>query len=340
MKKGTKAVLITAIVMILTGGIMSIICLVLGANWNVTGLSHRWGFRNSNYEEGRIDTVQEQAYVGEATGVLEGTGRQEDSNAAHYEEADGDFLWWSWTEGIDSLDLSVDVGEMIVRQGSEFRVEVEHPRDKFRCEVKDGTLIVDEDDWNMTWGFFQDEHPVIWVTIPEDWSFEKVKCDVGAGSMDVCQLMANTLEIDVDAGSFTAEGIVAKEKMSLDVDAGSADIFGGVCQGKLSADVDAGSAYLESFEGKTASFDVDAGSLDYSGILEGDWKADCDVGSITMVLSAEEADYNYLIESDMGGVAIGGKSFSGISDHSKVENKASWTASIDCDMGSVEVSFE
>ena len=77
MKKGTKAVLITAIVMILTGGIMSIICLVLGANWNVTGLSHRWGFRNSNYEEGRIDAVQEQAYAGEATGVLEGTGMRD-----------------------------------------------------------------------------------------------------------------------------------------------------------------------------------------------------------------------------------------------------------------------
>ncbi len=352
MKKGTKVVLITAVVMILTGGIMSTICLILGANWSDTGLHGHWGRRGSaNYEEGRLDVVEEQAYAGEVTQVMEGTAvarDEDDLNTAHFEESDGrehtdgDVRWWSFVDGIDSLDLSVDAGEMfVVQEGSEFRVEVEHPRDNFRCEVKDGTLIVDEDGRNMTWNFFEGEHPIIWVTIPEDGTFEKVKCDVGAGSMTVDdRLMADTVEIDVDAGSFTAVWVGAEKKMSLDVDAGSAEIYGGVCNGKLSVDVDAGSAYLDSFEGKTANFDVDAGAADFGGTLDGDWKADCDVGGITLRLSAAEKDYNYQVENDLGSVEIGGMSFSSMSDHSRVENGASRTASIDCDMGSVEVSFE
>ena len=61
MKKGTKAILIVAAVMILTGSIMSIICLALGARWQDTG-AYWYGFFGwgmGNYSEGRLEAAPE-----------------------------------------------------------------------------------------------------------------------------------------------------------------------------------------------------------------------------------------------------------------------------------------
>lgn len=332
MKKGTKAILIVAAVMILTGSIMSIICLALGARWQDTG-AYWYGFFGwgmGNYSEGRLEAAPEAPDAADAPVEQDGQEYVQDE----------DYRRWIWREEeIHSLDLSVDVGEMVVEWGDTFLVEVEHPRDGFSCEIKDGTLVVDEDGFGSPWQFFDGNgHPVIHVKVPAGITLLEVKCKVGIGSIAVSNIDAESMEIDVDAGSFT--GFVRVDgKLHIDVDAGSAEITRGSCGGNLSVDVDAGSVSLWEFEGRTADFDADAGSIEYSGVLEGSWKADCDVGSVDISLQAQERDYNYNVENDMGSVEIGGQSFSGFSDHTKVENGANKTASIDCDMGSVYVSF-
>lgn len=337
MKKGTKVILIVAVVMMLTGGIMSVICFILGASWRDLNFGWDRG-RRTNYEEARIDVAAVEdvgpvtrAEIADDTGVTEDLVREGTGNADR---------WWSFTgQEIDSLKLSVDAGEMIVQSGAEYYVEVEHPRDGFRCEIKDGTLVVEEDGPGFSWELVNDNHPVIWVTIPEDTVFKQVECKVGAGSMEAEQLMAETLKVDVDAGSFTGGWIGAEGKMTLDVDAGSLCVYGGACQGKLSVDVDAGGAELWEFEGGSAEFDTDVGSIEYNGVLQGDWKADCDMGSIVIYLNAQKDDYNYVIENDMGSVTLDGQMFAALSDRSNLKNGASYTGTIDCDMGSIEVYF-
>lgn len=321
MKKGTKAILITATVMILTGGIMSIICLAMGAVWE-----DRWPGRRSrtDYAEAQIQAPEA---VERPDGLEPGSG------------SDGDTRWWSWNgEEIFNLNLSVDVGEMYVQSGDGFRVDVENPSGGFRCEVEGTTLVVDESGlpWNAV---LSDKRTVIWVTVPEGMEFEKVECKAGVGSIMVeDRIEADSVKIDVDAGSFSGEMVEALTKMDIDVDAGWAELSGS-CMGRLSVNVDAGSATLQDFDGMAAEFDADAGGIVYAGTLQGDWKADCDVGSIELQLEGQATDYNYRVENDMGSVELDGRGFSALSDKSSVDNGAAYTGHIDCDMGSVTVSF-
>ena len=330
MKKGTKAILITATVMILTGGIMSIICLAMGAVWE-----DRWTNRRSrtDYAEAQIQAVEE------AEDLEEGYIVEDEWAGGAEPENDGDTRWWSWNgEEIFNLKLSVDVGELYVRSGDAFRVDVENPSGGFLCEVDGTTLVVDES--GLPWdAILSDKRTIIWVTIPEGAEFEKVECKAGVGSITVeDRIEGDSVKIDVDAGSFFGEMVEALTKMDIDVDAGWAELSGS-CMGRLSVDVDAGSATLQDFDGMASEFDVDAGGIVYTGTLRGDWKADCDVGSIELQLEGQAADYNYRVENDMGSVELDGRGFSALSDKSSVDNGAACTGHIDCDMGSVTVSF-
>ena len=337
MKKSEKAILLSAVVMIITGGVMSLICLMMGAVWDNGGRYRERSntiYAPSAYAEelapidGGIPAVEQ---AGEDTYIMEGAFAQ------------GYDREWNFVgQEINSLDLSVGVGEMIVQTGDDFRVEANHFQDGMRCEVRNGTLYVEEDEqgfWEVWNWDNQGQTPLIVVTVPDGTVFEKVKCKVGAGSMVTGEILARSAEIDVDAGVFYGDFLHAGEKLKVDVDAGSAEIYGGGCEGRLTVDVDAGGAMFSDFNASAADFDVDAGGITYSGTLLGDWKADCDVGSVELCLEAEESRYNYVVDNDMGSVSIGGQSFANLSDNAQINNQASFTGRIDCDMGSVTVEF-
>lgn len=325
MKKWIKATIIAAVVLVLIGGIMTIICLTLGARWDDASVRIR----------------------------IPGTGHYQHESAdlpdRDTELSDGDGKVWTPDSGkIRSLELSVDMGEMYVQEGDEYRVEVQNPRDTMRCEVRNGVLIVDEEEGfhffslgSLELGVngIRAELPIITVTVPEGTVFERLEVSVGAGIIEAESLEAESAQIDVDAGSFVCGDLRVNGKCQFDVDAGSAEVDGGCCGKNLDLDVDAGGLTLLNFDSAAVTMDVDAGSIEYSGTIRGSWTADCDVGSITMELDAAEKDYNYAVDSDMGSVQIGSREFSGMSASQDIRNGAEYTAKIDCDMGSVEVIF-
>ena len=346
MKKWEKRTLLSAVVMILTGGAMSIVCLGMGASMDSIG---RYGVESRK----DYDTI---AFEQESEITILGAEVFDEDQARAYagpwgemqvienECTDDSYRQWGFVgQEIDSLDLNIDVGEFTVQIGGEFRVEAYDFRDSMRCEVRNGTLFVDEGEWEGFFGIWNEgsnnKNPYIVLTVPEGTVFEKVKYDVGVGSMMTGEITAKSVEIDVDAGYFFGELLNATDKMKVDVDAGSAVVQSSSCQGRLTVDVDAGEAILSGFVSSAVDFDVDAGSAYYEGTISGDWKADCDVGNIELCLEGEETLYNYVVDNDLGNVNIGGQNFGNLSENIHIKNGAAFTGKIDCDLGSVSVSF-
>lgn len=130
------------------------------------------------------------------------------------------------------------------------------------------------------------------------------------------------VDINVDAGDAVVEaGILTTNRAALNVDAGDLE-FNGVINGNLEAD-------------------CNVGDLEINGTVNGNVEAVCDVGDITIYLTGSEEDYNYRTSCDVGSIEVGDDmSMSGFDKEHTVDNGAVYDMVLSCDVGSITVEFE
>ena len=112
------------------------------------------------------------------------------------------------------------------------------------------------------------------------------------------------------------------EELSVEVGAGDIDIKEGLLT----------TAY--------ASFEVDAGNLDFAGEVKGDLDADCNVGNMELKLTGGQQDYNYSLSCGVGSIKAGDISVAGLGRDDEIDNGADYDMDINCDVGNVDVIFE
>lgn len=302
MKKSTKITLIIAVILMLTGGIVALVCVLLGADFR------------------RLDFYVENPFQ-----------EEQDSGTDPYDPlyampgSQGKKSWTWREEEIRELDLDIEAGTLYIQPGAQWHVSVTRGRKGLRCEAKNGVLTVKETDSLQTLlNCFGNRTPEIVVTFPEsvltEHSMKSARISVGAGEVQVRNLATGTLEIDVDAGSFTCVDLLVDKHCQIDVDAGSVNIRGGQIRDGL-------------------EIDVDAGSVVYRGELVCDWQVECDAGSVEIVLAESMDAHNYRVQCDMGSVQVGATEMEGMSVKKYLDNQASHLAEIQCNVGQVKVSF-
>ncbi|RHB94329.1 DUF4097 family beta strand repeat-containing protein [Thomasclavelia ramosa] len=158
---------------------------------------------------------------------------------------------------IKNLEIQAEAGtvELIEYEGSTIKVEAKNVSKKIKLYQEQNTLIV-KDSFRF-WHLINvtDITTRIKIYIPNSYEFNKV-------------------ELEVDAGSFKAENIIASY---------------------TKVDVDAGDARINLLNSYRSEFNCDAGDID-----------------ATMVGS--ESDYSYEVDSDVGDISIGSYRSDGLSD--------------------------
>lgn len=300
MKKSTKITLILAAILMLTGGIMALVCMVLGADWDDLELYLKNPFQQEEDWNDSFDII------------------------INSDNAD---TWTFDDEKIVGLDLDIEAGTLMIQYSEDTicRVIAENGRKGLRCKVKNGVLIIEEDDSIHTLvDWKEDETPYIVVTLPskvvEEELLQSVQISVGAGNVVAKSLVAKSVQMDVDAGAIACEGLWVRGHCDIDVDAGSVTIEKGHVEDGL-------------------QIDIDAGQVSYAGYLQCDWQVEVDAGSVTMDLDGSLMDHNYQIQYDLGQVQVGDKVYDGLSDTVNLKHGASHHAQIQCSMGQVNVSF-
>ena len=90
---------------------------------------------------------------------------------------------------VERLNINHKVGKLNVRPGSGFKVEASNVSDRFRAEVVNGTLIIDEPDFMRRFLWFNfgtsREKSVITVYVPEDFQAKRIEIDSGAGNVNL-----------------------------------------------------------------------------------------------------------------------------------------------------------
>lgn len=190
---------------------------------------------------------------------------------------DNDYYWgWRGTSGVDiskeftdiqNLDFEIEVAnvDIVEYDGSTILVEAKDVNRKIRIIDNNGTLIIDDnsnDFWGIGIGLY--DHGNITVSVPRGTTFNYIDLDVAAGTIDVGTLSARSLEVNVEAGKFTADTLVTTQGI-FEVEAGKIEIY--------------------TLDGQDLEFDVAAGKI--NAILVGSeaeyrYQAECDVGSLTI----------------------------------------------------------
>lgn len=109
---------------------------------------------------------------------------------------------------------------------------------------------------------------------------------------------------------------------------------------ELKVEVGAGQAKIEQFVSNSAEFYCGAGEMQIAGEAEST-EVECGVGSIIYQAKGREDEYKYQVESSLGEVTVGDRSYDGIGSGAEISRDgAKKELYIKCGIGQVQVEFQ
>lgn len=159
----------------------------------------------------------------------------------------------------------------------------------------------------------------IYLYAPEKVQYDEVTGKLGAGQIDLSDLSAKQMKLEVGAGQIKGNGN-SVEEMDLEVGMGAATFTDAVVQ-QLDAKVGMGAVQI-------------FGDIQQTADLE------CSMGAMELKLAGEEKDFNYDLEGAAGNFIIGDEKYTGLTQELNLYNGAVKNIDIECAVGSVAVKFE
>lgn len=210
-------------------------------------------------------------------------------------------------QNIESLDIDIDAGTLLIRSGEKFRVVTKNVYiSSFNHSLKDGVLTITYkitrtsfDVRNFHFGYFPWTNPksVITVYLPEGTHLDSSKLTIGAGKIEMDSLDTGTIHIKVGAGEVTVADLKAQD----------------------------------------ANLDCGVGNIQITGEITGDSIVKCGVGQISLDLKGDPKDYDYKVKVGLGSTQINDDTFSGSTDKTETNDGATGSFDLDCGVGEIKI---
>lgn len=209
-------------------------------------------------------------------------------------------------ENVRELKINLKSASLTIERGAEFEVRADAEVVEFRREGD--TVQIEEKDLNFFWQWHEFGGEVK-VILPEEMKFSKVAIEMGAGVMDVRDLEAEDLKMDLGAGKTELTRIIATRE----------------------AKIESGAGLLIVREAKLANlnFDMGVGKVELEAKLEGTNKINAGLGKLELMLVGEQDDYRVSFDAGLGAMNQQGISLENPNGRNRVE--------IDGGVGAIEL---
>lgn len=302
MKTFTRISLILAGVLAGTGILLCILASVMGGG--IRELLHT-GVTYGNWHIG-LDGI----YYSEADGETEG-----DSSVSYTYE----------TAGIRNLQIDMEAAEVYVEEGSRTDAVVVHmyrgrEQDYKGAVTEDGTLTLA---YNRSGAWSDRSNTEFLIELPSGLALSDVRLefDAAKAQLSLADMRCEKLTVTVDAASAVLEAFTVTGETIVLADTGNAELSGGAYQ--------------------DLEIDCDMGNVSVEGAAEGSITAKSSMGNVALTLAGDAAAYRYELSCDMGELTVNGRDYSSISADYEPQNAgAEHTASLSCDMGSLELTIQ
>lgn len=219
---------------------------------------------------------------------------------------------------IENLEINSRYSKLVVKPGGQFKVEASNVSDDFRAEIKNGSLIVEEEDFmNRFFNFsmISNKGSTITVYVPDDFNANLIDIDSGAGNVILEDLSTKKLIINAGVGEIRGINITAKE----------VDADGGV------GDMDFTNVTFWDVE-----FDSGVGDVNLEGRILGKSNFNCGIGDVEIDLKGSREDYSLDIDSGLGRIRVNGQK---ISSNYMDNYKSDKIIRVDGGIGNVDIDF-
>lgn len=218
-------------------------------------------------------------------------------------------------DGVNNLDIKLEVSKLNIKNGDEFRVEVINPTNEFYCKMNGDTLKIKDNRKGFTWFDFSDNVITeITIYIPENQNLEKIELEAGVNEAYIEKLSANRINIETGVGKFAADDIVA-------------DVF----------KIDGGAGETKIVNSKVNELELDAGVGKFvinSEVLE-EAKIEAGVGQLIINLKGDKNNYKVKTSTGLGSLLVDGKK---VSDEQIIGDGDSYVK-VEAGVGEVQVNF-
>lgn len=211
--------------------------------------------------------------------------------------------------GIKSMDIDVDLRDVVLVQGSEFKVECKDIGTDVKLVVTEeqGKLTV-KDKWDKKFSFNifgftfnNDGDTDVTITYPAG-NMDDIKISMDSGSLEISDLVVGNLKLHSDLGNIKMKNIEAKS-IDASLDSGDLDMYATKTK-DLKYDLDLGSLYAEGFTAVNINGKISSGNTKIVGSFTGTADMSGDLGSVDLMLSGTEDQYSYDLAADLGNVKL------------------------------------
>lgn len=217
-------------------------------------------------------------------------------------------------EGIENIKVKIGYSKLVLKEGTELKVEAKNNEGEFTAKKSGNTLIVqDEENWYL-WN--DDVNSEITITIPQNTYFEKIKIEAGSGEVDISDIDTNTFDLQVGAGNVKISNIVVEEKAEIDGGAGKVVIDNSILN-NLDLDVGVGEFKMQNTS-LLENNDIDAG-----------------VGKLEINLKGNPKEYKVITKRGIGSFTIENEEVEDNKIYGDGDNKIKLNAGI----GKVSIDF-
>ncbi len=187
----------------------------------------------------------------------------------------------SFTERVHSLSLTVGAAEVTLQEGDGFAVEsnLKH----LTVDVLDGVLTITQE--AKRGGIYRSAY--LTLTVPRGTSFREVRLTTGAGKMTVDTLSADTLALEIGAGSVSFGHLTVWERATVKGGAGAVTVADGALH--------------------DLTMEMGLGELDLTARLTGDCDLSFGVGEANLALIGSREAYTLELEKGLGSITVDGK---------------------------------
>lgn len=216
-------------------------------------------------------------------------------------------------EGDDISILNIDIAyaNLIIKKGDTLKAETNN---KYINYNQDGNKIVIKEK-KHSWFTKKNKSDLI-IYIPEDFSFDGVSIDAGAGKLEIDNISTKILNLEFGAGKATIN--------NLNVDG--------------YANIDGGAGEISILDGSINDLDLDVGVGKFTLIskLTGNNKIDAGVGELNITLFGSINDYQLSVEKGIGSARLDGSDIK----NEKTYGTGGNIINIDGGVGSININFK
>lgn len=227
-----------------------------------------------------------------------------------------------YTEDIESISIDTYLYTVEIKQGNDFRVDLDNVSENYKAEVVNKTLKLRYE--GASWDIFSwfnkkssssTDGKVI-ICVPPDYPLKSLDINGGIGNLVLNDVICETLDMDLGTGSIEGSRITTTEETSIDCGAGSIHCSDVVFK-NLSLDTGIGKSYIH-------------------GDISGESEINGGVGEINLGFQQPKDNYNIRVDNGVGEISVDGDSYT---NYKSKNLDAINSLDIDGGVGAIILSF-